>query len=247
VETITSIKNPLIKRMRSLREKKYREAEGMYLMEGARFVADALAYGAKAQYLFAEERHRSLIDRHDGASAAFLISEEVSRSLSAAKTQQGIYAAFGFQNGMPVLSKAERVLYLDGLADPENIGSLVRSAVCAGFDAVLAGGASADFYSPPAVRASAGAVVRLPLYRGPSSLSALKEAGFHIYSCDAGGVRAGEFALPYAIAVGSEAAGLSAEVIAASEAVYAIPMEGGFDSLNAAVAGALMLFKSRGF
>ena len=136
------------------------------------------------------------------------------------------------------------------LADPANVGAVVRNAAALGAEAVFVGGEGASPFDRKAVRASSGAVFRLPLRvaDGGEILRSLKGAGFRILGADggAGAAMLEEIAIeegPLALVVGAEAEGLSAFWKAACDERVAIPMESGMDSLNAAAASAVILWE----
>jgi TrmH family RNA methyltransferase len=231
-------------KMRSLRDRKGRESEGLFLMEGEKFVFDALLKGHKPEALLCTQKHMSAFQ----SSGPQLIGESAALAMSSVKSPQGVFAAFRIPEPPKALLDAERVLYLDRVQDPDNVGSLVRSAVCAGYGGVLSDEGTADFYSPKAVRSSAGAVMEISVSRsGLGGLAILKNSGFRIYCADASAEGLPEFRAPFALAIGSEGQGASPETAALADAFASVRMPGAFDSLNAAAAGALLMFKSIGF
>jgi TrmH family RNA methyltransferase len=145
-----------------------------------------------------------------------------------------------------------RLLVLDGLQDPGNLGTLVRSAAAFAIDAVIALDATVDPWNPKAVRASAGTSFALPVLSLPWAdfEAARTAAGLRLWLADAAGddvrsrIAAGrdEPAAGWALVLGSEGRGGRAEVRAAADALVAIPMPGRTESLNVGVAGALLLY-----
>ena len=142
------------------------------------------------------------------------------------------------------------LLVLVDVADPGNVGTLVRVAEAAGCAGVVLVGACADLHNPKTVRATAGAVFRVPTASADEphgALAMLRDAGVAVLGTAGGGGVAPERAAlggAAAVVVGSEAHGLAPDVLAACEQLVTIPMEGAVESLNAAVAGAAMAFEA---
>jgi 23S rRNA (guanosine2251-2'-O)-methyltransferase len=142
-----------------------------------------------------------------------------------------------------------RVLALDGLTNSQNIGMIVRSAVATGIDAVLWPSAGVPWINGLVVKASAGTVLRAPVVRCHAlteGLAALQGAGFELLGLDAGGDRSlFDLDPPHrlVVVVGNETRGLGADVRALLEGTFSIPMQGGVESLNAAVAASLVCYR----
>jgi TrmH family RNA methyltransferase len=149
-----------------------------------------------------------------------------------------------------VAATPEPVLVLVELADPGNAGTLVRTAEAAGAAGVVFAGASTDPFGPKAVRAAAGSVLRLPVAEATDAtevLAALRAGGRRLVATvAAGGVapEAVDLTGPVAVAVGSEAHGLPEAWVAAADHLLTVPLAAGVESLNAAVAGAVVLFEA---
>jgi TrmH family RNA methyltransferase len=149
-----------------------------------------------------------------------------------------------------VAATPEPVLVLVELADPGNAGTLVRTAEAAGAAGVVFAGASTDPFGPTAVRAAAGSVLRLPVAEATDAaevLAALRAGGRRLVATvAAGGVapEAVDLTGPVAVAVGSEAHGLPEAWVAAADHLLTVPLAAGVESLNAAVAGAVVLFEA---
>ena len=138
------------------------------------------------------------------------------------------------------------VLLLDGLQDPGNLGTLIRAARAFGVDAVIVLDGSVDPWNPKAVRAAAGASFRTQITRAVWAEARLwmEEQSIEILAADPSGddVRSFQTAGSWALAVGNEGAGLRPDIVAASTKRFAIPMPGNAESLNAGVAGSILLY-----
>jgi TrmH family RNA methyltransferase len=179
-------------------------------------------------------------------------SDRVLAALSDAATPQGVVAvAHSPDVSIDELSSdLDLALVLAEVRDPGNAGTLLRSAAAAGAGVVAFTAGSVDVLNPKTVRAGAGALFRVPIVRDEGMdriAAALRARGLVLVAADARAeVRCDEFDLarPCAIVVGNEAWGLSAEVTGAVDAAVAIPMPGRIESLNAAVAGSVLLYES---
>lgn len=193
---------------------------------------------------------RRLLDALEREIETVPMSDSVFRSIADTQHTQGIAAAFALPRyELLPFSPAAHVLVLDRVAEPGNMGALVRAAAGAGFDAVLLSEGCTDPFAPKAVRASAGTILSLPVgVRNWESIEKLVTSAPHRYAADAGAD------LPYteaalgegcAILVGNEGAGLGAEAAALATLTVRIPLARGVESLNAAVAGSILMFEAR--
>ena len=137
---------------------------------------------------------------------------------------------------------------MDGVQDPGNVGTILRTADAAGFDGALLSGACADLYSAKTLRATMGSVFRVPTRRTddlPAALTVMRESGYAVVATELGG--ADFYAhCPHekcVLVIGSEGRGVSPEVRAVATHHLALPMRGGAESLNAAVAAGIMIYE----
>ncbi len=259
---ISSASNPTIKRVRALAAPapQHRRAAREFVVEGIRAVEEALDGGARPALVLYEPRALERTPR--GARllsrvARLAEAQEVSATALAAATEtvqpQGVVAVFPWPvwpeaapEGVPL------VLVLDGIRDPGNLGTILRSAEAAGVTACRLTPDCVDLFNPKVVRAGAGVHFRLPCYPDedwPAITAALDARGVAARAAlDAQGAAAyyaWDWRRPAALIVGNEAHGLSAGARAAATALLAIPMQGGTESLNAAMAGSIVLFEAR--
>ena len=239
-----------------LKTRKARPREGLVLVEGVRSTAETLAAGADIRFwvqsprLLGTEAGRALAST---LVAQGLEAEEVDDSdlddLSATEHPQGILCVCtepGLDLGQLGDREPSRLLLLDGLQDPGNLGTLIRAARAFGVDAVIVLDGSVDPWNPKAVRAAAGAGFHTPIARAPWAdvKPWLEEHGIGILAADPVGddVRSFHPGDSWALAVGNEGAGLRAEIASASSKSIAIAMPGSAESLNAGVAGSILLY-----
>ncbi len=233
-----------------------RDAEGAFVVDGPVLLADALAAGIRVTEVFVDadrldEPTARVLDTAEAAGATVAaVDTAVLRRVTDPVTPQGVAAvAERPRADLADLRHARRVLVLVGVADPGNAGTLVRSAVAAGFDAVLTTPGTVELFGPKALRASAGALFALPAVElgadddlaatlhaaGLPSVATTLEGGVDLYDADLTG--------PCAVLIGNEAHGLEPAVAAAADQRVRIPMAGPTESLNAAMAGTLVCFE----
>ena len=239
-----------------LKTRKGRPREGLVLVEGVRSSAEALAAGADVRFvvrsprLFDTPAGRALAstlegrgletDEVDDAGLAELSDTEHPQGVLCVCTEPGLDLA-QLLNPAP-----STVLLLDGLQDPGNMGTLIRAARAFGVDAVIVLDGSVDPWNAKAVRAAAGTSFHMHIARArwAEARPWLEEQCIEILAADAAGddVRSFQPVGSWALAVGNEGAGLRADLAAASAKSIAIPMPGGAESLNAGVAGSILLY-----
>lgn len=235
---IESPDNPLVKRLAKLADGAGRRAEGLFLAEGQRLIDGLLAGGWRPVWLLV--RTGESIPPHWPTQVLVEISERVCSKLSQAATASGFLAAFPLPP-VPAIDAAAGGLLLAGVADPGNMGTLIRTAAACGIRQVaLAEGA--DPFGPKVVQASAGALALVQLHRGVTPAALAGGA-----PCCALVVRDGQPPAAFArrprwLVVGGEAHGISPAWLAACSERLTLPMPGGTESLNAAVAGSIAAY-----
>ncbi len=255
---ITAKDNPAVKHYRRLRDqKKARRTEGLFVVEGLRIASDALARTGCVQQLFvtdsAWEKHgEMLVGQMQETGKLLRISDAVGSAMSDTEHTQGVFAVCRCPERRPlaqVLSGQGRYLVLCHLQDPGNMGMILRTADALGIDAVLSCG-SCELYSPKVVRATMGSVFRVPVYEltdGNALLDALRSQGIRSYAAvpDSSAVPLTEctFSDGCAVWIGNEGNGLPAEMIAGCDVPVTIPMSGGPESLNAAMAAGICMWE----
>jgi TrmH family RNA methyltransferase len=256
---LTSTSNPQIKAIRKLRERKERQQTGLYFIEGLRIVTEAVQQAAPIQTLIvAPELLTSSLARDLLAEAAqhgtpiLEVSEAVFASLSQKEGPQGLAAVLRQQyqplNNIHPLPGQSWVI-LDSVQDPGNLGTILRTHDAVGGTGVILLDQSTDAYDPTAMRASMGALFSQCLAR--ASLNEFQDwlQTQHlpvIGTSDKASINYHGFAYPdpLLLLMGSERQGLQPEALRLCQAVVRIPMQGRSDSLNLAVATALVLYEA---
>lgn len=253
---ITSIHNPRVKAARKLVDRKERYAAGMLLAEGVRMIDDAVQCGIQPVVVFFDPQ---AVEANPTAAALLAILEaggtdclacapEVFSTLTSTVTPQGLVAVLPLPLNLPIQTPLTFALVLDAVRDPGNAGTLLRSAAAAGVQAVLFGPQTVDPFNDKVLRAGMGAHYRVPL-RICTTWEQVRQilgAGPKLYLAEAGAQLAYDrvdWRAPCVLVVGGEASGASAAARAAATEI-AIPMASGVESLNAAVAGSIILFEA---
>ncbi|MBW3631804.1 MAG: RNA methyltransferase [Chloroflexi bacterium] len=239
--------------MRALGRRDRRAAEGAFVVEGVRAVRDALESGATPRLVLlrqGEEDQDSWPEiAHSAGAPARVVAARLFDRLSDVQTPQGILAVFPFPSFPPTHEDpAPLVLVLDRLRDPGNLGTLLRAAAGAGVNAVYLSPESVDPWNPKVVRAGMGAHFRIPLLPlDAETLNSLRERLPRRVIASATATRpydAVDWSGPAALVIGGEAEGVSPEMESWGTEEVGIPLAHDVESLNAAVAGAVILFEA---
>jgi len=232
--------------IRALHRGKGRRQEGAYLAEGLRLLDELARSDASPRFLFATDRHAPwLLERFPGVDL-FIIDDDAP-SLFATENAQGAGAVIDMSDPPSLAESAGRpgpLIYLDALADPGNVGTILRTAEWFGFRTILFGQGSVDPYNPKVVRSSMGSIFRMELLEDISHQDVL-DLGRSVFALDAGGPHVlGQSILPSdaVYVVGGEAHGVS-PVLRSHADLLTIPGSGGVESLNAAIAASILLYE----
>ncbi|HET6569523.1 MAG TPA: RNA methyltransferase, partial [Rhodothermales bacterium] len=244
------------KEIASLTQRKYREHLGQMLIEGTRSVESAVAAGAPLVDVVVSESRvhdtqvRALVEGL--AVPVYILPERELARISDVETSQGVCAVARIELFPDDrLETLRSVLALDGVQDPGNVGTLLRTAAWFGVDGVVAGPGTVDFFNPKVVRSAMGGLWDVRLTRSgdlAGLLTRLGRAGFHRYGADLAGACVSDWrpSLPAVLVLGSEAHGLAAATAAALDECVTIPGDPrrhGAESLNVAVAGGILMHR----
>ena len=255
---IQSNQNNTIKEIKALHLKKNRDAQGLYFIEGIRFVSDAIDNGQTIVKVIISDKLESLngggqlIERVTAAcDDCSLVPEKLFKEISDTQTPQGILAVlkkseFVFDT---VIRQGNSVVILDSLQDPGNVGTIIRTADAAGVSAVILTKGSVDLFSPKVIRSTMGSVFHIPIFEGlfiNEAIGLLKEAGYKVIASHLDGKNNyydEDLIGKSAIIVGNEANGISNETAELADRLVKIPMPGKAESLNASVAASIMIYE----
>ena len=243
-EQITSVKNPRVLAWRSLKDKKGREDQRVFLVEGVKMVREAFAAGLPVEAVLLRDDLADSFGIPDGIPS-YVLPGHVFSAVSDTKTPQGVAAVLPLEVKP---ASGPHLLALDGVQDPGNVGTIIRTADAAGFDGVLFSRECADLFSPKVLRATMGSVFRLG-FSFPSSLpealDMLKKKGYSVLSSQLDGepfYERSAVAPSFVLVIGNEGNGISDAVRAVATHHLCLPMRGGAESLNAAVAAGIMMY-----
>jgi TrmH family RNA methyltransferase len=250
VSQITSIHNERAKYIRSLLRRRVRQREGRFAVEGTRLVEEAVKAGINPTLVFytgawaeTPAAHHLLPLLSHADDGMWLVNDAVLAACSSTQTPQGVLVVLPF----PVLqSRPGLILILDGLRDPGNLGTILRSAEAAGVGQVILTPGSVDLYNPKVVRGAMGAHLRLPADTLDWPVISGRVSGRTVWLADTTGevsYDAVDWTKPSVLIVGGEATGATEAAIALSTGRVSIPMTTGVESLNAAMAATVVLFE----
>lgn len=238
---LTSKNNPLIKETAALKEKKGRKEHGLFLVEGFKMALECQKSRLEIERVFVAESYRGELPICD--TEPVYVSDDVFRFLADEKSPQGILCRVRIPD-TSLRAPQGKCLVLDGVADPGNVGTILRTANAAGYNEVYLTQECADPFSPKCVRASMSGVLFTQIYRGDRSeiLSILGD--FPVLIADMGGANVFQFTPPthFALVIGNEANGISAEARARATHTVKIPMRDTQESLNAAISAGIIMY-----
>lgn len=253
--------NPHVKYVRRLAGRRFRDQEGRFLVEGIRFVEEALNSAWLVEALIYSQNFkgdgrggRLLIEASNRGADLIEVPEPLFKELANTETPQGILAVVQQRNNsleeLAVIPQPALLVLVDGVRDPGNLGTIIRSADAAGAGGVILLKGTADIYNPKTLRATMGSIFHLPVIQNGVAeevIDYLKTGGIKIvagapravrviYECD--------LSVPCALAVGGEASGIGETLLYGANELVRIPMPGRAESLNVAISAAIMLYEA---
>ena len=238
---LTSKNNPLIKETAALKDKKARKEQGMFLVEGRKMAVECQRSDFEIDRVFVAESYAG--ENPFAEEQTVRVSDDVFHFLSDEKSPQGILCRIKIPTRTLTAPKG-KCLLLDGVADPGNVGTIIRTANAAGYEEIYLTEECADPYSPKSVRASMSGVFFTKIYRASRAeiLSVLSE--MPIIVADMGGENVFSFTAPkrFALAIGNEANGISDFVQEKATHTVKIPMQATQESLNAAISAGIIMY-----
>lgn len=248
---ITSRKNDAVRRFRELsHEKKLRDEQGVFLIEGDHLCSEAAKLGLELVFALvtekASEKYPQTVALLREKCGVTVISDDLAEYISDTRSPQGLFAEVRRKpQTKPV---GTRLLMMDGVQDPGNVGTMIRTAEALGIDGVVLSENCADVYSPKTLRSAMGSVFRMPCITGSLTeiITGLKAEGFAVYGAmldeTASALGRMEFPEKCAVVIGSEGRGISDGVKAVCTGGLYIPIIGA-ESLNAAAAAAVICWE----
>ncbi len=256
---LTAASNPVIKEVRSLKNKSDREDKGLYFIEGTRFVSEAFKENASIRYIIFSETFLS------GGSAreltgvveemgitSYEIPDSLFGSISDTQNPQGVLAVLELEKKLlrdTPIGEGTLIL-LDNIRDPGNMGTIIRTADAAGCSGVALSDGCADIYNPKVLRSTMGSIFHIPVCYGGGiveMLQSVKQKGFKLCASHLEGsvsIYEADLSGNTALIIGSEAEGISDDTAKKADLLVKIPMAGRAESLNASVAAGVMMFEA---
>ena len=245
---ITSFQNKWIKLVRQLQSAKKRRKLQKYIIEGEHLIEEAINYQAKIEMILVTSNKKETLLDLIGEYPVEEVDERLFSEITETKTTQGILAIMRMQNSSLPKFMEGPILALDGIQDPGNLGTMIRTADAAGYSAVLLNKGTVDMYNGKVLRSMQGSQYHIPVYCVDFSivLDQLSEQNYEIYA-----TALDEKAQSYlninpsnnhVVIFGNEGNGVSQEILNKYKTVY-IPMPGQAESLNVAVATGIVLFR----
>lgn len=248
MERITSLQNEYIKRLRRLHAASGRKESGLFLAEGKKLCEEALKSGLQIERCLVTEKESNSPLLSGLENKTILIADHVAAKLSTMNTVPGMFMVL-HQESRTVPQDPPFILALDHLADPSNLGAILRSAEAFGAGLVFLSEGSVDLYSPKVLRAAMGSVFRVPVIRGSLSdfITEKKKNGYQILGA---GLDRNYRQLPEVsfdtltlMIIGNESNGITPKIVSLCDRGVFIPMLGENESLNAAVAASILLWE----
>ena len=262
IKEITSKDNAIFKLIKSLKIRKYRIREALFVVEGPKQVVEAETSRYNLKYLVVRQdrlgclKDYDLFDRVDRyACTVISMDERLFKQISDTENNQGILAVLSYEplsekDFMMEVPSGSNVLVLDKLQDPGNIGTIIRTAEGAGFKGIILLKGSGDVFSPKSIRAAGGAMLRMPvtMINDATTLRRLScefskrlivsdvESGLAYYDVD--------LSENIFLVMGNEGHGVSKEILDMADIRINIPTDGALESLNVATAGAVLMMDS---
>lgn len=236
---ITSRQNAFVKRIKSFRDKKNRDAAQQFVAEGVKSVREAFITGQNVLAVAVTAAYASFAQEFGVKTE--ILSDDVFAYVSEEKSPQGALAVIAKPAAL-YNAVTEKCVFLDGVNDPANVGAIIRSAAAFGFNTVLIAD-GADAYSGKAVRASMGGIFRVKVISGGrEELLPLVKTPIFVADMSGEAPSAFDAGKNVCLCIGSEAHGVSERLKSAAAKTVAIPMVNGMESLNAAVSAGILMY-----
>ncbi len=243
---ITSVQNKTVKRWKKLQKKRDREKEQCFMVEGFHLVEEAVNSSWNVKEIIVRED----IDLPNEWQSYkwFSVTHEVYNAITETENPQGVAAVIDRTD--PEWGDFSRLLVLDAIQDPGNLGTLIRTADAAGFDAIIAGKGTVDPFNDKALRSTQGSIFHVPIFQGELDewLPTMKDKGYSIWATslqNAEEYQNIEPTTPVALLVGNEGAGVQDEYLEFADQNVTIPIFGQAESLNVAIASGILMYYLR--
>lgn len=259
MNVISSSQNDKVKYLNKLYRSRTRRKEGVFILEGKRLIEAALAGGADFKQVFLtpaffkSAENKDLVADLENQAEIIYIKKSLLKDTASTVNPQGILAVVKEKvfRGDDFYSGTDKILLLDRIQDPGNMGTIIRTAAAAGFDGIIALKGSVDIYNQKVIRATMGGIFSIPIRQKVSREKFMQEisdqaANYELVAAD---IEADEYHFEHKykdkliLMIGNEANGLNKKLLKKADAEVKIPLAGEVESLNAAVAASVIAFE----
>ena len=255
MQVITSKDNEIVKNIRKLKEKKYRDLNNEYIIEGIKLIKEAITENVKIKKVIICEEclKEGNIDQKLLYEIAkydcIYVNKSVFSLMTDVQNPQGILAVIQKESSEENIDyKEDIIIILDGIQDPGNLGTILRTVDSVGFKQIIVSKTTADIYNPKVVRSTMGAIFRVKVIEADDLINTIKTIKKHKFEIIATSLETSKtiYEINYkkkAIIIGNEANGVSKELLEMADEKIKIPMLGKTESLNASVATGIILYE----
>ncbi|MDN4072661.1 TrmH family RNA methyltransferase [Fictibacillus terranigra] len=248
MKRIESEQNASIKQWKKLYTRKERDKSGQFIIEGPHLIEEAINHNVQIAHLIVEESYRLPAEWEHMRLDPWIVTKKIMGMLSDTEHPQGVLAICRMSSNELQIKAGGKYLFVDGVQDPGNLGTIIRTADASGLDGVVLGEGTVDVYNSKVLRSTQGSLFHLPVVKGkleewmdeckqmevPVYVSALKGAQ-SLHDVNSSG--------SFALVVGNEGSGVRTEIMVSADQLVYIPMFGNAESLNVAVAAGIMLYE----
>ena len=256
---ISSNKNDKIKYLKKLYNSSKRKKEGKFILEGFRLIKQAYESGARFDYLFVtnsfknSEKYRELISNSKLQNNSYLITKKLLNEVADTVNPQGIIAIVSEidYNIERIINENKKILVLDRIQDPGNLGTIIRTAAASGFEAVISLKGTVDIYNLKVLRATAGAIFNIP-FLNKMNYSKFKEylnrefADYQLICSDVNTKKyyhKAKYDQKALLVIGNEGNGIRDDLLKKADLKIKIPLNNNIESINAAMAAGILMYK----
>ncbi|MGM7720902.1 TrmH family RNA methyltransferase [Metabacillus sp. Hm71] len=246
---IESVKNPKVKQWKKLHTKKEREMTGTFIIEGQHLVEEALKKKEIIIDLIVSEETRLPSHWNVDQLNITIVTKEIMKAISDTETPQGV-AAICEVHSHNTVHEWKKVLLVDRVQDPGNLGTIIRTADAAGIDGIILAEGTVDHYNSKVIRSSQGSIFHVPIVKGSllEWLEVYREKQIPTYGTslqNGVGYREASPSESFCLVIGNEGSGVDSELLTKTDKNLYIPIYGGAESLNVAIAAGILLYHLR--
>lgn len=252
MERIESLKNVKIKTVKKLHTRKGREKLGSFFIEGEHLVEEALKSNVIINEIFVEESFQIPSSWQLDSVSVYMVEEKIMKAISETETPQGVGAVCKVLGTEPLsFEQPGKYLLIDGIQDPGNLGTIIRTSDSVGLTGVILGNGTVDMYNSKVIRSTQGSLFHLPVVKADLSetVEKLKKQNIPVFGTTLNATAKAYKMVPaqdsFALIVGNEGSGISTELLTRTTENLYIPIYGQAESLNVSIAAGILLYHLR--